>query len=128
MIIQQISLKSIWNSFFDQNGSPSFLQSREWGELQEGLGYRVKRLGIYNDHKLQAIAQVIRIRSKRGNFLFIPHGPIFLISNIKDQIAKRKLIISQLLNFLITLAKRENYSFIRIAPILKDNVEKIGRA
>ncbi|OGK25382.1 hypothetical protein A3A46_00040 [Candidatus Roizmanbacteria bacterium RIFCSPLOWO2_01_FULL_37_13] len=122
MKIGEIESSQIWNQFFNKAGSPSFLQSWEWGEFQEGLEYRVKRLGIYNDKELEAIAQVIQINSKRGNFLFIPHGPIFMKHETYN-IKHIKTIITQLLNYLIALAKNEGYSFIRIAPTLEDAPE-----
>jgi len=123
MNIQEITNKTQWQEFFDEAGSPSFLQSWEWGELEEKMGYEIIRLGVYNKNELTAIAQTIKIKAKRGNFLFIPHGPIFSISNLKCQISNKKYIIAQFLNFLISLAKKENYSFIRIAPVFEDREE-----
>lgn len=115
-MIKEINEQSIWQKFFEENNSPSFLQSWEWGEFEKKMGDEILRLGISHSNKLQAIALVIKIRAKRGNFLFIPHGPIFSISNFKFQ-------ISNLLDYLINLAKKEDYSFIRIAPILENRGE-----
>jgi lipid II:glycine glycyltransferase (peptidoglycan interpeptide bridge formation enzyme) len=62
---------------------------------------------------------VIKILAKRGNFLFVPHGPIikFQIPNFKFQILKF------LLEELKKLAKKEKCDFIRIAPIFERNEE-----
>ena len=128
MEIKEIVNQSIWHNFFVENGSLSFLQSWEWGELQKKMGYDILRLGIYDNNLLTAISLVIKIKAKRGNFLFIPHGPI--IKNIKYQSASwrtnikyLKSIISQFLSFLISISKTEGFSFIRIAPILENNPE-----
>jgi len=117
MTIREILKYKVWADFFNKNSSPSFLQSWEWGSFQKALGYRVLRLGIYNRGKLSAICLVIKIKSKKGSFLFIPHGPVMesqiQISNFKSQ-------ISNLKSYLTQIAKKEKFSFIRIAPILKN--------
>ncbi len=118
MEIKIIKNQQIWTDFFNQNGSLSFLQSWEWGELQKKLNYKTLRLGIYENNSLQAIAQVIKIRAKRGSFLFVPHGPITKIQTSKLKI---KSFLKLLKNYLFLLGKKQNFSFIRIAPILENN-------
>lgn len=120
MKIQKIIEPTVWNGFFEDNGSPSFLQSWQWGEFQKKIGYDILRLGIFDNKSLLCLSLVIKIRSRRGDFLFIPHGPIFIKNEINN-IKSIKNLISQLLNFLISMAKKEKYSFIRIAPILEDS-------
>jgi len=112
MDIREITDYGFWQQFFYSSGSPSFLQSWEWGEVQEKLGNKILRLGIYNDKQLSGIALVIKIESKRGRFLFIPHGPIFKSENSN---------LDGLVSYLIKIAKQENFSFIRTAPIVEDN-------
>lgn len=112
--IAEIQEKSIWDSFFNENGSPSFLHSWEWGELQQKLGHEILRIGLYNDKKLSLIAQIIKLKTKRGNFLFIPHGPIV------GQGRELRDYLPHLKEYLINLAKKEKFSFIRIAPVLED--------
>src|SRR3990167_3685198 len=123
MKIEEIKDNKIWQDFFDKNGSPSFLQSWQWGEFQKDLRYRVKRLGIYKDNDPKAIAQVIQINSKIGNFLFIPHGPVFQSAD-NNQHSAIKSVITHLLKYLIALAKKEDFSFIRMAPTLELTPEK----
>lgn len=132
MEISIIKDKTTWDRFFEENGSESFLQSWEWGNFEEshlarrslGVGGEVNvlRLGVYNKNNLEVIAQIIKIRSKRGNFLFIPHGPIFM-KHATRNIKHLKSIISIFLNFLISFAKTDGFSFLRVAPIMKDNPE-----
>lgn len=120
MIIKEIEDYKTWTKFFNQNGSPSFLQSWGWGEIQKKLGYNILRLGLYDKDKLTAITLVVKIRAKRGNFLFIPNGPITQsqISNLKTQ-----NYISNLKSYFVKLARKEDFSFIRIAPILENTPE-----
>jgi len=123
MKIKIIHQKNIWQNFFNNNCDSSFLHSWEWGELQKSLGYPIIRLGFYNNkNQLEAICLVVKIKSKRGNFLFVPHGPI-INNHLTTNIKHLKNIISNILKFLIDIAKKENYSFIRMAPILEDKEE-----
>lgn len=115
--IKPISSQQIWTDFFNQCNSPSFLHSWDWGELQIKSGYTIERVGLYENHILKGIALLIKIRAKRGNFLFIPHGPIVKQSQIYDK------TISVLLEYLKKIAKQEKFDFIRIAPILIDTKE-----
>ncbi|PIY69553.1 hypothetical protein COY90_00045, partial [Candidatus Roizmanbacteria bacterium CG_4_10_14_0_8_um_filter_39_9] len=136
MNIQPIANQIDWTSFLNNYGSPSFLQSWEWGSLQEKLGYEILRLGLYDfvipskegiqsKNNLIATAQVIKIKAKRGNMLFVPHGPMIKMTNDKFQITNQyqitKQVIQQLQNYLIHIARVEDFSFIRIAPILHDS-------
>lgn len=117
MTIIEIKEKSLWDNIFNQAGSPSFLQTWEWGEFQKSLDYPVIRLAIKNKNKIEAIFQVIKIKAKRGSFLFIPHGPIKIEkSNLENQD-----IIKNLLDYLVNIGRKENFSFIRVAPIWENN-------
>jgi len=118
MIIKEINKYSDWTEFFNDLGSPSFLQSWEWGEVEKKQGYDVIRYGLYGENDLLAVFQIIKIRAKRGSFLFIPHGPIIKTQNSK---LKAQNFYETIKQYLITLAKKEGFDFIRISPILVDN-------
>ncbi|CAN5139204.1 hypothetical protein BH09PAT2_BH09PAT2_03490 [soil metagenome] len=122
-MIRTITDQVVWTDFFNKVGSISFHQSYEWGEFQKSLHYDILRLGLYDNEKLIAIALVIKIRSKRGRFLFVPHGPIFDISaeNLAQELADKETdtILKHLntfTNYLKELARREGFWFIRVAP------------
>ncbi len=116
MIVKEITDALVWQHFFEENGSPSFLQSWEWGELQKKQGSGIIRLGLYEKSCLLGTTLIIKIKSKRGNFLFIPHGPIIM----KYEIYNIKHCLFELKKYLIDLGKKENCSFIRVAPIIED--------
>lgn len=120
MEVKPISSQQTWTNFFNQCNSPSFLHSWEWGELQKKLGYEIVRVGIFEKNIITGIALIIKIRAKRGNFLFIPHGPIMRIMNNELRIKKGLLF---LINYLKEIAKQEKFDFIRIAPIFTDSKE-----
>ncbi|MDH7476262.1 MAG: peptidoglycan bridge formation glycyltransferase FemA/FemB family protein [Microgenomates group bacterium] len=117
MNVQMVENKNDWEKFFNDYGSASFLQSWQWGEFQKTLGYDISRLGFWEKGELRMIAQVIKIKSKRGNFLFIPHGPVI---NCR-QFSCQKSYLKTLRDFLVNLAKKDNFSFIRISPLALDD-------
>lgn len=116
--IQEISNEGAWTTYFNDVSSPSFHQAWEWGEFQKEVGYDIMRLGIYDNEKIQAVALVSKIRSKRGNFLFIPHGPLF-----SGSLEQSKYLYTILLNYLKHIAQQEGFAFIRVAPIIADTTE-----
>ncbi len=128
--IQQIDDKHLWQSFFALAGSPSFHQSWEWGEFQKLMGYEILRLGVYDSTKLQAIALVIHIKARRGDFFFVPHGPLFDFPTIDmaydlqndKQKELAQMSIKTLTHFLAEKGKENGCTFIRIAPPLKANI------
>lgn len=122
MEIQEIKKQTIWNKFFNENGSVSFLQSWQWGEMQKELGNSVFHLGLFNNNQIQLITQVIVVKARRANFLFIPHGPI---TQVKNEKLKVESYFKHLIKQLIILAKENKCSFIRIAPIIENSHENL---
>lgn len=118
MTIKEITNQTEWTHFLNKCSSPTFLQSWEWGILQEKLKYGLIRLGLYRNEKLVGICQVIKIKAKRGNMLFVPHGPVLDTTILEMPQLENSL--RMFLNFLKHIAKQERYDFIRIAPVLYD--------
>ncbi len=121
MEIREINDKAQWEEFLLGCKEKTFLQSFNWGEFNKYLGGKVWRLGIFEDGKLIASAQLLKVSARRGKFLFLPHGPAI---NPKSQIPNPKLeILEVLLAELKKIAKEEKCSFIRVAPIWERNTE-----
>lgn len=123
MDIKEINNKEIWENFLWQCAEKTFLQSWDWGEFNIAMGSKIWRFGAYYEEKLIGVAQVLKISARRGTFLFIPHGPVL----IEGLDAKDKKEILKLLMFQIEdIAKQENASFVRIAPIFERNKQNIN--
>ncbi len=126
--IKQITQKQIWESFLLQCDEKTFLDSWNWGEFQKKMGNKIWRLGIYENENLLSVVLVIKITAKRGSFLFLPHSPIVknngeqFSSNFGGELFSVSLSI---LRELKKIARQENCSFIRIAPIWERNDENI---
>lgn len=118
--IKKINSEDIWNKFINDNPTHSFLQSWKWGEFNQktqNTEEKIFRFGIFKEDKLITIFQIIKINAKRGTFLFLPHGPI--LSSSGENILE---ILKTIKKYLKNLAIKENCSFIRISPILKNEI------
>jgi len=117
MAIKEIKDKSVWEDFLSGCQEKTFLQSWNWGNFQERVGHKIWRLGVYSEQGLTSIALVVKIAAKRGTFLLIQHA---LVGEG----------LPVLLKELKNIAKTEEASFIRIAPLFlktKEN-EKLFRS
>ncbi len=120
-MLREINNKEIWENFLLECDEKTFLQSWNWGEFNKMIGNKIWRFGIFNGRDLISVVLVIKIIAKRGTFLFVPHGPNV---NSKFKIQNSKLL-EALLEELKKIAKEENVSFIRVAPIWERNEENI---
>ena len=119
MEIKEIKDKNIWENFLFIVQEKTFLQSWNWGEFQQRMGNKIWRLGIYNNGELLSVALVVKIIAKRGTFLLIQHGTLLKTYNLK----LKTQILEKLLQELKKIGKKENCSFIRMAPLLLRNEE-----
>ncbi|MFA5750662.1 MAG: peptidoglycan bridge formation glycyltransferase FemA/FemB family protein, partial [Candidatus Shapirobacteria bacterium] len=115
--ICELTDRALWDAFVEKEAPHTFLHSWEWGVFQERIGTPVARFGAYRDGRLVAAALVLKIRAKRGSFLFCPHGPII------DQNSDSLEILKELTASLERIARGEGFAFIRISPILTDTPE-----
>ncbi|MDD5696487.1 MAG: peptidoglycan bridge formation glycyltransferase FemA/FemB family protein [Candidatus Pacebacteria bacterium] len=113
MEVREIKNKEEWENFLLLCQEKTFCHSWNWGDFNSLLGSKVWRFGVFNAGLLLAVFQVIGIKAKRGSFLFVPHGPIFLKEH-----EKKKEILGNALDFLKQLGKKEEAWFLRIAPLL----------
>lgn len=113
MEIKQITDKKIWEDFVLQQEYTLFVQSPAYGEFFERMGEKSWIFGVYNQEKLIGGSLVVSTHAKRGNFLYLPYGPI---GNPKE-------ILSSLAIFLKKFAKENNFDFVRISPFWSNTAE-----
>lgn len=118
MQVKEITNKEDWDNFIESVFPSTFLHTWAWGEFEESLGRKIKRVGVCENGSLIAVCLWTLIRAKRGSFILCPHGPI-----IKKEIKDLKPIISELLNFAKTLAKENKCDFIRVSTLIEDKEE-----
>jgi lipid II:glycine glycyltransferase (peptidoglycan interpeptide bridge formation enzyme) len=127
MQITEITNKSQWEDFVLQNKESTFLHSWNWGEFNKNTGEKIWRVGVFDGRdealpRLMAVVLIIKVKAKRGSFLFVPQGPIITYNS--------KLItynlFKKLFDYLKELGEREKVNFIRISPSLENNKENLN--
>lgn len=113
--IQPILDKAKWEIFILSHKEANFLQSWNWGSFHKKLGKQVFRFGIFDQEKQIGACEIIKEKAKRGTYLTIAGGPIINWQNWQ--------LLKYLFNYLKSLAKKENCSFIRIRPQALDTPE-----
>ena len=116
MEVRELKDKKVWESFIIKYSPVALFQSWNWGEVIRKMGQNFWRIGVYdNDGKLVAIAQVIKVKARRGTFLHVRHGPVLSAVNEK--------YFKFFIDFLKSLGKKEKAGFIRISPLLDNSDE-----
>ena len=118
--IKEVQNKTEWEEFNLGQDWPQFLQSWNTSIQEEKMDQKVYRLGIYDNNELAGICLTEIIRAKRGNYLFVPYGPM-----IKDWSTDK--YFTTLVQYLEEIGKGEGMDFIRICPFI-ENTEENRRA
>lgn len=111
MQVKEITSKDQWEKFvlgFEYN---TMFQSWNWGEFQQKIGKKVKRLGIFDGSELLGVAQIIINSAIRGKFLHLRHSPVMDFSNLEVA----RIFLDEILEF----GKLEKCRFVRISPLVK---------
>ena len=120
--LREIKDKSVWENFIFSVEEKTFLQSWNWVNFNKETGSTIFRYGVYQTEELVATAFVLKVKARRGSFIFLPHGPNL---NKKD-ISFKKEVIKFLLKKLKEIAKQENCVSVKIAPLLIRTKENIS--
>lgn len=116
--LKEITDKDTWNNFIIESDFEfySFLQSRQWWEFQKKIWKKITRYWIYesNKEKLIWISQIIKIRAKRGSYMFIPHWPL-INGNFFE-------VLKEITPELKKIAKSEKFHFIRFNSSVKNTI------
>lgn|SRR5487761_305232 len=128
--LRKIEDKAIWDAFVASQAQYTFLHAFAYGEMQRELGDRVWRFGIWHEEKLRGVILVIKIHARRGDFLFVPHGPILIQNSPAEMVrqsaeapAEKFKIFEALIGELKEIARKEKATFIRISPLLENSQE-----
>lgn len=70
--------KHEWNNYIASQPHAQFLQSWEWGQFQESLGFPVRRVGVWTDQGIFAAGIQFQKISMFGSvsYLYAPRGPV----------------------------------------------------
>lgn len=114
MEFREITDMASWEEFIKNHPDGTFLQSWKFGEVNGALGDKVMRFGLYRgDNILKGAALIVRVKARRGDFLYLPYGPLILENDL----------FPELVAFLKDLARKEKVRFIRVSPYSPDTPE-----
>ncbi|HSX25234.1 MAG TPA: peptidoglycan bridge formation glycyltransferase FemA/FemB family protein [Candidatus Andersenbacteria bacterium] len=117
MQCKEIVNQQEWDDFVLAQLPNTFLQSWQWKRVQEQDGERVAMLGFYENNALCAVALLITVHAKRGNYYLCPHGPI--LKNTKDV----KQVLELLKEYCLQCKSSDRTVVFRIAPLAENNKE-----
>jgi len=115
LVIREVEDKNLWENFVARQVENTFLHSWNWGEFNKAQGSKIWRLGIFNDGSLWGAVLVIKVKARRGTFLFVPQGPIWS-EKFQLSVMNLQLIIA----YLKDLASEEGCDFLRISPAVEN--------
>lgn len=110
-----VTNKKIWEKFVLSQSPKSFLQSWEWGEVNEDCGNKVIRMGFFNNEKLVGIAQFIEQNAKRGKHFIVPGGPLFDWTD--------KSLVGKFMSTAKEICVNSGAWFVRLRPEILDTKE-----
>lgn len=101
-----------WDAFLLTQPYTLFTQSSAYARFYRSLGEQTWMFGVYKGEQLIGGALVVSTHAKRGNFLYLPYGPVFS--------PQHKLAFSVFVEHLKAFGKKEGYQFIRVSPFIED--------
>lgn len=102
-----------WERFWEMNAPQALFQSWLWGEVVIRQSLPLIRFGLYGGSRLVGIYQVVTVRARRGTYLHVRHGPIF--------VAQKLPYWRSVLTHLQSLAREERAWFLRMSPQIDDS-------
>jgi peptidoglycan pentaglycine glycine transferase (the first glycine) len=109
IICRPITERNTWEAFQEKQKPEALFQQWVWGDIQKKMGTTVTRIGMYNDTVLIGIFQYVVVRARRGSFLHVRHGPIF--------IEQRETYWEAFTDWITKEAKRCGVWFVRVSPL-----------
>lgn len=113
MEFRELTDKQQWNDFVLGLSPNTFLQSWEWGQVQQRDGEKVRYLGWFENNEQVGVSLLITVKAKRGTYLLCPHGPLGKNETTTHQ------VIRELAHQASAFAKEDGAVALRIAPLLE---------
>lgn len=116
MFVKIISTPLDWDNFFKKQEFTPFVQSSKYIDFYSSIEEKGFILGIFDENTLVGGSVIVTTHAKRGNFLYLPYGPI-LPPNKTDEALKI------FIDFLKKYSKKNGFDFIRVSPFLESTKE-----
>ncbi len=113
MHVREIKNRIEWETFLAQQKFTPFVQSAKYIDFYHGLKETGFIVGVYENEKLLGGSVVVTTHAKRGDFLYLPYGPVLPQEG-------KKQALEGLMAFLNQYAQQNSFVFIRVSPFLDD--------
>lgn len=118
MRIAQITDLAAWEKFVQDQPYTLFTQSTHYADFHRSMGEQGWIWGAFDDNDQLILGTlVISVHARRGNFLFIPYGPVWAHGASPDSVSQAGLAV---LEELKKFGRAHNYHFIRTSPFTPD--------
>lgn len=115
MKVKEITKKKVWENFVKKQRYNSPFQSWNWARFERGLEGKFDTFGMFEGGELVGLIPIKHVLAKRGRYLHLRHGPIFVFEN--------REIWGEFFKFIIRKAKQEKYWFVRMSPLIPQDIE-----
>ncbi len=110
--VREITDSLLWDSFICSQKYTPFVQAAAYGDFYRSLGEKSWIYGVFDGNTLIAGSLVVSVHAKRGNFVYLPYGPVTL--------SPSKEALGLLLDRIHRDAKKRGYHFVRTTPFWPD--------
>lgn len=113
LTIRQITTDGEWDAFVKTQEFSAFVQSPTYGKFYKERGEDYRIVGVYDNGTLIGGSLVLTTHAKRGNFLYLPYGPILDYTDSHQ--------VEAFFSYLKEYAREAGYDFIRISPLVDES-------
>lgn len=112
LTVKKIDQKKTWEEFLSKKEIAyyPFFQCWNWGDVQNRLGFQIFRLGLFNSSKLIGVCLTIDVPARRGHYLHLRHGPVFLKNTESN--------FTFFVDHIKKNASEQNAAFLRVSPLV----------
>ncbi|MCL5264274.1 MAG: peptidoglycan bridge formation glycyltransferase FemA/FemB family protein [Chloroflexi bacterium] len=113
MEIRLLDERGLWDSWVEGCPVGNILQSYEWGEFKASFGWKAIRVGVTDNRKIRAGAQLLLRHSPVGTVAYCPRGPLVDYSDAR--------LVDKVFEALHEVARSEGAVFLKIEPPIGDS-------
>jgi len=113
--VRKINELKQWEKFYLKNSPAIFVQSLNYAEFMNNYGDKAQFWGVFDNDKLIGGSIVIHVHARRGDFLYLPYGPVLPWDNVH--------YFECFIKALQIYAREQHVVAIKISPFLEDNIQ-----
>lgn len=110
--VRIVTDKNTWDRFVSAQVYTPFVQAWNYGEFNEAMGDKMFPIGIFEGDNMVGACLAIRIKARRGDYLYCPYGPLLDWDKVE--------LFDAFVSYLKDLGKQEKVAFVRVSPFLVD--------